>query len=160
MWDTQSYGYFFFRSCCEYQRAIPLNTTIGRGWFWKKSYQYENRKLFQFFPLQNTSCLDDFDRIKTLGTGSFGRVMLVQHKAEKVYYAMKILDKQKVSHLKLLHFCNIWDKIVHTWGACSVLIFEIFLQPASRTVSILNWSPTLELSKYRQCFALCKCATD
>ena len=51
-------------------------------------------------PQQNTSCLDDFDRIKTLGTGSFGRVMLVQHKANKNYYAMKILDKQKVVKLK------------------------------------------------------------
>jgi len=46
--------------------------------------------------VQNTAALDDFDRIKTLGTGSFGRVMLVQHKATKEYYAMKILDKQKV----------------------------------------------------------------
>lgn len=49
---------------------------------------------------QNTACLDDFDRMKTLGTGSFGRVMLVQHKATKEYYAMKILDKQKVVKLK------------------------------------------------------------
>ena len=32
-----------------------------------------------------------------MGTGSFGRVMLVQHKANKTHYAMKILDKQKVS---------------------------------------------------------------
>ena len=45
---------------------------------------------------QNTACLDDFDRIKTLGTGSFGRVMLVQNKKDSNYYAMKILDKQKV----------------------------------------------------------------
>ena len=46
---------------------------------------------------QNTACLEDFDRLKTLGTGSFGRVMLAQHKENKSYYAMKILDKQKVS---------------------------------------------------------------
>ena len=50
--------------------------------------------------LQNTATLDDFDRIKTLGTGSFGRVMLVKHKQTEVYYAMKILDKQKVVKLK------------------------------------------------------------
>lgn len=42
----------------------------------------------------------DFERIKTLGTGSFGRVMLVQHKKSKGYHAMKILDKQKVVKLK------------------------------------------------------------
>ena len=47
--------------------------------------------------VQNTAQLDDFDRLKTLGTGSFGRVMLAQHKERKSYYAMKILDKQKVS---------------------------------------------------------------
>ncbi|ESO07271.1 hypothetical protein HELRODRAFT_110749 [Helobdella robusta] len=51
-------------------------------------------------PQQNTATLDDFDRIKTLGTGSFGRVMLVQHKSSKEYFAMKILDKQKVVKLK------------------------------------------------------------
>lgn len=51
-------------------------------------------------PSTNTASLDDFDRIKTLGTGSFGRVMLVKHKASEQYYAMKILDKQKVVKLK------------------------------------------------------------
>jgi len=47
--------------------------------------------------LQNNAALDEFDRIRTLGTGSFGRVMLVQHRASKTFHAMKILDKQKVS---------------------------------------------------------------
>nr|CAD2168453.1 unnamed protein product [Meloidogyne enterolobii]CAD2173791.1 unnamed protein product [Meloidogyne enterolobii] len=51
-------------------------------------------------PASNTACLDDFDRIKTLGTGSFGRVMLVKHKQSGTYFAMKILDKQKVVKLK------------------------------------------------------------
>lgn len=45
---------------------------------------------------QCTTGLDDFDRFKTLGTGSFGRVMLVKHKETNQFYAMKILDKQKV----------------------------------------------------------------
>ena len=54
-----------------------------------------------FFFVYNTACLDEFERIKTLGTGSFGRVMLVRHRENGKYYAMKILDKQKVD---LLHF--------------------------------------------------------
>lgn len=40
--------------------------------------------------------MNQFDRIKTLGTGSFGRVMLVKDKKTQMYYAMKILEKQKV----------------------------------------------------------------
>lgn len=51
-------------------------------------------------PAQNNGALDDFERIRTLGTGSFGRVMIVQQKETKNYYAMKILDKQKVVKLK------------------------------------------------------------
>ncbi|XP_071039444.1 cAMP-dependent protein kinase catalytic subunit 1-like [Parasteatoda tepidariorum] len=51
-------------------------------------------------PTTNTAKLKDFERIQTLGTGSFGRVMLVQHNDTKKYYAMKILDKLKVVKLK------------------------------------------------------------
>lgn len=45
---------------------------------------------------QQTAALDHFERLKTLGTGSFGRVMLVKHKESGQHFAMKILDKQKV----------------------------------------------------------------
>ena len=50
--------------------------------------------------IQNTAQLDDFDRVRTLGTGSFGRVVLVQHKVLKTYHALKVLEKQKVVKLK------------------------------------------------------------
>jgi len=51
-------------------------------------------------PGQNTAKPEDFERIRTLGTGSFGRVMLVEHSSTGNFYAMKILDKQKVVKLK------------------------------------------------------------
>jgi protein kinase A len=51
-------------------------------------------------PKQCTAHLDDFERIQTLGTGSFGRVILVKHKTTKQYHAMKVLDRQKVVKLK------------------------------------------------------------
>uniref|UniRef100_A0A8C6HPC7 Protein kinase domain-containing protein n=1 Tax=Mus spicilegus TaxID=10103 RepID=A0A8C6HPC7_MUSSI len=47
-----------------------------------------------------SSIICDFDTIKTLGTGSFGQVMLVKHKESGNRYVMKILDKQKVVKLK------------------------------------------------------------
>lgn len=61
-----------------------------------------------FFLSQSTTGLDDFDRFKTLGTGSFGRVMLVKHKETNQFYAMKILDKQKVSDGALFF----WKRLV------------------------------------------------
>lgn len=51
--------------------------------------------------MQNTASLDQFDLLKTLGTGSFGRVMLVRYRENGQHYAMKILNKQKVHNLNV-----------------------------------------------------------
>ena len=48
--------------------------------------------------------MEDFSIIKVLGRGSFGKVMLVQHKGRRQFYAMKsikkdfIIDKDQVEH--------------------------------------------------------------
>ncbi|GAV02844.1 hypothetical protein RvY_13359 [Ramazzottius varieornatus] len=44
--------------------------------------------------------VSDFDRIKTLGAGSFGRVLLVKSKHGGEFMAMKILDKDKIVKMK------------------------------------------------------------
>lgn len=44
--------------------------------------------------------LDDFDRFRTLGTGAFGRVILVKYKPTSTYYAMKMLEKAKIIKMK------------------------------------------------------------
>lgn len=44
--------------------------------------------------------LTEFELFKTLGTGSFGRVVLVKHSGTSKYYAMKILDKERIVHKK------------------------------------------------------------
>ncbi|KAK2118582.1 hypothetical protein P7K49_005469 [Saguinus oedipus] len=51
-------------------------------------------------PVQNTASLDQFKLLKTLGIGSFGRVVLVSHRESGSHYAMKILNKEKVVKLK------------------------------------------------------------
>lgn len=60
---------------------------------------------------QQTAALDHFDRLKTLGTGSFGRVMLVKHKESGQHFAMKILDKQKVHYFGVSHQYKQTNKI-------------------------------------------------
>ena len=51
-------------------------------------------------PLGVKLTFDDFDKLKVLGKGSFGEVLLVRLKANNKYYAMKILIKKNV---KLRH---------------------------------------------------------
>ncbi|KAK2087508.1 hypothetical protein P7K49_033415 [Saguinus oedipus] len=73
-------------------------------------------------PAQNTAHLDQFERIKTLGTGSFGRVMLVKHKETGNHYAMKILDKQKkVKETSDIHEVVKLKQIEHTLNEKRIL---------------------------------------
>ncbi len=43
-----------------------------------------------------TACLDDFVMLKTVGRGSFGKVMMVRKKDDGRVYAMKALKKEQV----------------------------------------------------------------
>jgi protein kinase A len=60
-------------------------------------------------PPSSTTHLEDYERIKTLGTGSYGRVMLVRHKLTGNMRAMKILEKKKIVRLKQVVSC--WVKL-------------------------------------------------
>ncbi|ELR04879.1 camp-dependent protein kinase catalytic subunit [Pseudogymnoascus destructans] len=50
--------------------------------------------------------LTDFDLRRTLGTGSFGRVHLVQSKHNQRYYAVKVLKKAQVVKMKQVEHTN------------------------------------------------------
>ena len=50
--------------------------------------------------------LQDFSLQRTLGTGSFGRVHLVQSKHNQRYYAVKVLKKQQVVKMKQVEHTN------------------------------------------------------
>ncbi|TGZ69229.1 hypothetical protein CRM22_003854 [Opisthorchis felineus] len=83
------------------QKASTMDLEQQLSWF-HEFLQREREVFIRKYenPSQNTAALDHFERLKTLGTGSFGRVMLVRHKMDQKYYAMKILEKQKVVKLK------------------------------------------------------------
>lgn len=46
--------------------------------------------------------MNDFDYLKLLGKGTFGKVILVREKASGKYYAMKILKKEVI--IAKVHF--------------------------------------------------------
>jgi protein kinase A len=50
--------------------------------------------------------LADFEILRTLGTGSFGRVHLVQSKHNQRFYAVKVLKKNQVVKMKQVEHTN------------------------------------------------------
>ena len=66
---------------------------------------------------RSSAGLEGFQRLKTLGTGNFGRVMLVRERVSKQTLAMKILDKKRIVRLKQVR--------THSPGECqSVSIYH------------------------------------
>ena len=54
--------------------------------------------------------LADLEVKKTLGTGSFGRVLLVRHIPTGKHYAMKVLKKAQVVRMKQVRVSAEWQR--------------------------------------------------
>ncbi|KAA8589546.1 hypothetical protein FQN60_012911 [Etheostoma spectabile] len=96
-------------------------------------------------PPQSTTGLDDFDRFKTLGTGSFGRVMLVKHKETNQFYAMKILDKQKVVKLKQIEHTLNEKRILQAVSFPFLVRLEYAFKDNSNLYMVMEYVPGGEM---------------
>ncbi|XP_043247439.1 cAMP-dependent protein kinase catalytic subunit 1-like isoform X2 [Amphibalanus amphitrite] len=96
-------------------------------------------------PSKNTASLEDFDLLKTLGTGSFGRVMLVQHKGTKDYFAMKILDKQKVVRLKQVEHTLNEKRILQAINFPFLVSLQYHFKDNSNLYMVLEYVPGGEM---------------
>lgn len=96
-------------------------------------------------PSQSTAGLDDFDRVKTLGTGSFGRVMLVKHKAKKTYHALKILDKAKVVKLKQVEHTMNEKRILASINCPFLVNMEYHFKDNSYLYMVMEFVPGGEM---------------
>jgi len=83
------------------------------------------------------SSLGDWERLKTLGAGAFGRVILAKHHNTKEFAAIKIMEKEKVVKLNQVeHTLN--EKKILTAIEFPNLIYMIANFKA-RTTAMSTW---------------------
>lgn len=78
--------------------------------------------------VNNTVKLEDFERFRTVGTGAFGRVMLVKYKPTSTYYAMKILDKVKLVKMKQVDHTHNEKRILQCINFPFMVFMEFFFK--------------------------------
>eukprot|EP00128_Syssomonas_multiformis_P014602 Colp12_sorted_trinity150504_noHs@23531 len=81
-----------------YYRKISHNVQVE-----EERKRFEERLKLQSTPehtAKGPASLDDYDVIRTLGTGSFGRVVLSKNRATGEYVAIKVLKKERVVKTK------------------------------------------------------------
>lgn len=86
------------------EMATPANgSTVGPSSQHAKS---ASQSVTQVRQTKGKYSLGDFELLRTLGTGSFGRVHLVQSKHNQRFYAVKVLKKQQVVKMKQVEHTN------------------------------------------------------
>lgn len=94
----------------------------------------------------------DFTTLKMLGEGSYGKVLLVQHKRTKKYYAMKVLKKKDIrKHGQVAHTISerrILERMQHPF----IVRLKYAFQDAKRLYFVLNYCQGGELHFY-----ICQC---
>ncbi|KAL6074229.1 cAMP-dependent protein kinase catalytic subunit, variant 3 [Balamuthia mandrillaris] len=98
-------------------RGIGGEGTIARFLAYNHPNPSTPREVLKKLLPPNTLSLEQFEILRTLGTGSFGTVRLCRQKHTGRYYCLKILNKEKVIQLKQVqHVKNeksVLEKVSH-----------------------------------------------
>eukprot|EP00427_Karlodinium_veneficum_P000203 CAMPEP_0169150270 /NCGR_PEP_ID=MMETSP1015-20121227/50075_1 /TAXON_ID=342587 /ORGANISM="Karlodinium micrum, Strain CCMP2283" /LENGTH=824 /DNA_ID=CAMNT_0009219355 /DNA_START=482 /DNA_END=2954 /DNA_ORIENTATION=- len=88
-----------------------------------------------------TVSVNDFQLLQTLGKGSFGKVELVQHKATKVKYAMKLLERQKYTAQRITRFAYSEQYILKTTRHPLIVSLNFAFQTSRFWVMVMEYCP-------------------
>ncbi|KAI9025790.1 camp-dependent protein kinase 6 [Phycomyces nitens] len=90
----------------------------------------------------------DFNVIKTLGTGSFGRVHLVQSKFNERFYALKVLKKSEIVRLKQVEHTRNERAVLLTISHPFIVNLWGTFQDSTYLYMVMDYVPGGELFSY------------
>ena len=89
--------------------------------------------------------IDDFEVIRVLGTGSFGKVSLVKKKSDQKLYAMKVLNKSNIIIRKQVEHTNTERRVLGTINHPFIVKLYYAFQTEDRLFFVLDFAAGGEL---------------
>jgi len=123
-------------------------STIAETW---EDIMKRHKASFEYLwnaPVQNNAKLEDFRLMRTLGSGSFGRVIMVKHLESETYYAMKLLIKEKVVKTKQVEHTLNEKKILQAMNFPTIVSFVYCFKDPSNLYLVLGFENGGELFTY------------
>ena len=93
-------------------------------------------------------CIDDFELLKVLGRGAFGKVILAQKRDSKKIYAIKILKKQEIVELDQMEHTKAEKKILQHVNHPFLVGLEYAFQTPEKLYFVLEFMQGGELFQH------------
>lgn len=100
------------------------------------------------FSRTNSAKLSDFELRKTLGNGSFGRVILVKNKHTDKFYALKVLEKKNVVKSRQIEHTINEKKIISCVNFPFIASYVASFKDNSNLYIVLEFVPGGEMFKH------------
>ncbi|KAI9312729.1 kinase-like domain-containing protein [Dichotomocladium elegans] len=111
----------------------------------RQRYQQYDRHILDQRKNRPRLKLDDFHLLRTLGTGSFGRVHLAQSRHNARFYAIKVLKKSEVVRLKQVEHTNNEKNILESVANPFLVNLWGTFQDDSNLYMVMDYVPGGEL---------------
>ncbi|GAM19777.1 hypothetical protein SAMD00019534_029520 [Acytostelium subglobosum LB1] len=95
-------------------------------------------------------CIDDFEVLRLLGVGSFGRVFLVRRKETGKLYAMKVLNKKEMLKKKQIAHTNTEKMVLSTMNHPFIVRLHFAFQNDNFLFMCMDYIPGGELFQHLQ----------
>ncbi|XP_065908999.1 cAMP-dependent protein kinase catalytic subunit beta-like [Dysidea avara] len=100
--------------------------------------------------LKGSSNVNDYNKIRTIGVGHFGRVVLVQHKTSKLFLAMKVVNKRKVVKEKYIKHVIYEKEVLQSLRSQYVVNLHYCFKDNCNLYYLLDYVPGGDLFTYMQ----------
>uniref|UniRef100_W5KDI7 Serum/glucocorticoid regulated kinase 2a n=1 Tax=Astyanax mexicanus TaxID=7994 RepID=W5KDI7_ASTMX len=114
-----------------------------------KAKRQTNRLLYICFCVDRASAAD-FDYLKVIGTGSFGKVLLAKHRDNNRYYAVKVLQKHIVFRKKEEHIMCERSVLLKTVNHPFLVRLHFSFQTKERLYLVMDYAGGGELFYHLQ----------